>query len=172
MSRAIRIILVSCVILFVLVWAASWDRSDTSSAPYIIAMLVIAGFAISIYAIEWGDKESKEQSIHAKIAALQQKKFALHSELIENLSTKDLSSLRVYKIIVLSIVGGIGFVVIAVISIMEMESIVKLVAALVTIATLFAILLAINKRMNLMFENGKKTIVRGVVTKKEHGSRR
>jgi hypothetical protein len=75
----------------------------------------------------------------------------------------------VYKIIILSLVGGIGLIVVAIIFLMSMRQLAKFAASGSVVAILLAILLAINKRMNRMFENGNKTVVRGVVTKKNIG---
>ena len=130
-----------------------------------VSLMAVGVILIALIAI-WGERDKKEQAIRDKISELKKKNFALHSEQIQSLSGKDLSSLRVYKIIVLSITGAFGLVAIAVISIMSMNTLLKLTAGGVTVATCLALILALNKRMNLMFAEGEKTIVRGLITNK------
>lgn len=168
MSRTIRTILAGCFLLLAVIWILSELGSSASNVPYVIISLVIVGVVLIAFIKAAGEKERKEQVIHGRISELQ-KSFALHSEQTSALSSKDLSSLRVYKLIILSVVGSIGLIFIAVISIMSIETLTKSVAAGGTGLVLLAILLAINKRMNLVFESEGKTIVRGVVTKKYTG---
>lgn len=170
MSRSTRVILIGCFIILILVWIipelGEWVRSMTGDTFYIVFSLMIAGVVLIAYALGWKERERKQQAIRQKIVELQLKQFALHREQSENLTNSDILSLRAYKVIVLSIVGSLGLIVIMVILIMSVRQSVKLIGIGSAVVTLLIILLEINKRMNLMFENARKIIVRGVVTKK------
>lgn len=165
MNRVVRIILILGLVLIALVWLFG----EGSSAFFMtIAILVVGMGLIVLVNYLWDENESNGKVIREKLADLQ-KKFPLHTEQVSYLTEKDVSSLRVYKIIVLSIVGSVGLILLAIISIMSMEQLTKWTTAAVTILILLAILLAINKRMNSMFDRAKKIIVKGVVTNKDIG---
>lgn len=173
MSRATQLFLGVCFLFLVITWVIPelglWDRTSAYNTFSIFVSLIVVGIAVIAYANAWADKERSEHVILGKISQFQKRNFALHSEEIMKLSPEDILSLRTYKIIVLSIAVGFGVIVISIISIMTMDTVVKVGAAGFVIVTLFAVLLAVNRRMNNMFDRGKKTIVRGVVTKKNVG---
>lgn len=132
-----------------------------------VSLLAIAVVLITLISW-WGKTKRNTRRIRDKILTLQ-KSSALHSERIENLSDKDIASLRIYKTIVLCTAAGIGLVIIIIISLFTMDKLLKLTAMGLTIATFLAFLLAVNRRMDQMFEGGEKMIVRGIVTDKKIG---
>lgn len=170
MSRRTQLVIGVCFLILVITWVMPelglWGHSRSASIAGVLLSISIASAAVIVFLIDWGERARQEEVIRGKISELQ-KKFELHTEEATNLTREDRSSLRIYKIIILSIVGSIGFIGIAVISIMSIETITKWSAAGGFLLIVFAILLAINKRMDVMFELGKKTIVRGIVTNKK-----
>jgi hypothetical protein len=164
MNRVVRIILIVCFAIVALVWLFG----NGFGPFFIVISIVVAALGIIAFADLWDESERRQTEIREKIADLQ-KKFTLHTEQTSHLTEKDISSLRVYKIIILSIVATGGLILLAIISIMSMEQLTKLTTAAVTILILLAILLAINKWMNRMFDRAKKIIVKGVVTNKNIG---
>ncbi len=173
MSRPTQLFLGVCFLFLVITWVIPelglWDRTSAYNTFSVFVSLIVAGIAVIAYADAWADKERREQVVLGKISEFQKRNFALHSEEIMKLSSEDILSLRVYKVIILSIAAGFGVIVISIISIMSMDIVIKVAAAGFTVVALFAILLAGNRRVNNMFIGGKKTTVRGVVTKKNVG---
>jgi hypothetical protein len=173
MSRVSQLFLGVCFLLLVITWVIPelglWEVSSAYNTFSIFVTLIVVGIAAIAYANDWADKERRTQVVLGKISDFQKRNFALHSEEIQNLSGKDVSALRVYKVIVLSVAAGIGLIAISIISIMSMDVLLKWTTAGVFVSTMLAFLLAINRRMNTMFERGVKRVIRGVVTNKDTG---
>jgi hypothetical protein len=132
----------------------------TSDDFYIVLSLVIGGVGVIAYFV-MEIRDRNQQASLSQSAVLHQKKFALHGEQNQELSIEDISSLRVYKVIVLSVVGCLGLIVVGILSIMSVGQTVKLIAIGSALMILLLILLAINKSMNRTFVNTKKNHCQG-----------
>ena len=144
-----------------------WLGASRLESFYVALVLSIPGIVLLVFADRWLKSDEPSADVQARIAVLQLKKYALHSEQTENLSTRDISSLRIYKIIVISIVSSIGFIIMTSTAIMSTTDHTRLIIAGTAFLIFLAIGLGINKRMNRTIASGKKTIARGIVTKKD-----